>query len=86
MAGSDSRGVPPRVDSASGAASPYQPNAGRSLISRTMRLSGLIHRWVSTCRNGRSPSGARAIDSSAVNRARAAATICGDCRNAAPQL
>ena len=85
MAGSDSRGVPPRVDSASGAASPYQPNAGRSLISRTMRLSGLIHRWVSTCRNGR-PSGARAIDSSAANRARAAATACGDCRNAAPQL
>ena len=42
--------------------------------------SGRIQRCVSMCRNGRFPSAARATDSSAVNRARASATVFGDCR------
>ena len=86
-AGSASRGTPLVVDSASGAASPYQPNAGFIPTLRTTRLSGRTHRCVSTCKNGRSGlSGLRATDSSATKRARAAAVRSGDRCQAAPQL
>jgi hypothetical protein len=75
------------VVSVSGSASPNQPNLGFGLMTRSRRLSGRIHRCVSTCRNGSvASSGFRAADSSATNLASAVAVRSGERRNASPQL